>query len=88
MVCDAGTANGIVWAHENSSPAVLHAYNARDLTQELYTAASEAGTRDQFGPGNKFIIPPLSQMARCKWEQPIVWRCSGCCPDSNSPIFR
>lgn len=47
-------ANGIVWAVENSSPAVLHAYNASNLAQELYNS-NQAGSRDQFGPGNKFI---------------------------------
>jgi hypothetical protein len=54
-----GTSNGIVWAHENSSPAVLHAYTAGDLTQELYNS-SQAGSRDQFGAGNKFITPTIA----------------------------
>ena len=51
--------NGIVWAVENSSPAVLHAYNATNLTQELYNS-NQAGSRDQFGPGNKFITPTIA----------------------------
>ncbi len=51
-----GTSNGIVWAIENSSPAVLHAYDATDLSHELYNS-NQAGSRDQFGPGNKFITP-------------------------------
>ena len=46
--------NGILWAVENSSPAVLHAYNARDLTQELYNT-SQQGSRDQFGNGNSSL---------------------------------
>jgi hypothetical protein len=50
------SSNGIVWAVENSSPAVLHAYNASNLAQELYNS-NQAGSRDQFGPGNKFITP-------------------------------
>jgi hypothetical protein len=54
-----GTSNGIVWAHENSNPAVLHAYNAADLGQELYNS-NQAGTRDQFGAGNKFITPMIA----------------------------
>lgn len=54
-----GASNGIVWAHENSNPAVLHAYNAADLTQELYNS-NQAGARDQFGPGNKFITPTIA----------------------------
>ena len=54
-----GTSNGIVWAHENTSPAVLHAYTAGDLTQELYNS-SQAGARDQFGAGNKFITPTIA----------------------------
>ncbi len=51
-----GTSNGIVWAIENTSPAVLHAYDATDLSRELYNT-NQAGSRDQFGPGNKFITP-------------------------------
>jgi hypothetical protein len=51
--------NGIVWAAENSSPAVLHAYSATNLGQELYNS-NQAGARDQFGPGNKFITPMIA----------------------------
>jgi hypothetical protein len=51
--------NGIVWAVQNGSTAVLHAYNALDLTQELYNS-NQQGSRDQFGPGNKFITPMIA----------------------------
>jgi hypothetical protein len=51
-----GTSNGIVWAIENTSPAVLHAYDATNLSHELYNS-NQAGSRDQFGAGNKFITP-------------------------------
>jgi outer membrane protein assembly factor BamB len=51
--------NGILWAIENTSPAVLHAYNALNLTQELYNS-NQQGSRDQFGPGNKFITPMIA----------------------------
>jgi hypothetical protein len=50
---------GIVWAVENTSPAVLHAYNASNLAQELYNS-NQAGSRDHFGPGNKFITPIIA----------------------------
>ena len=55
-----GTANAIVWAHENNTPAVLHAYDATDLSKELYNSAQAAGSRDQFGNGNKFITPVVA----------------------------
>jgi hypothetical protein len=51
-----GTTNGIVWAVENSSPAILHAYDAISL-QEIYNSNQAANGRDQFGRGNKFITP-------------------------------
>jgi hypothetical protein len=54
-----GTANGIVWAAENGSIAVLHAYDAANLSHELYNS-NQAGTRDQFGVGNKFITPMIA----------------------------
>lgn len=50
---------GIVWAVENSSPAVLHAFDANNLATELYNS-NQAGTRDGFGPGNKFITPTIA----------------------------
>lgn len=55
-----GTSNGIVWAHENSSPAVLHAYDASNLAHELYNSSQASGGRDQFGAGNKFITPTIA----------------------------
>ena len=51
-----GIDNGILWAVENSDPAVLHAYDATNLAVEFYNS-NQAGTRDNFGPGNKFITP-------------------------------
>jgi hypothetical protein len=48
--------DGIVWAAENTDPAVLHAYNAISL-RELYNTNQAANGRDQFGVGNKFITP-------------------------------
>jgi hypothetical protein len=54
-----GSTNGIVWATENNSPAVLHAYNATNLN-ELYNSNQAAGGRDHFGDGNKFIPPMIA----------------------------
>jgi hypothetical protein len=51
-----GTANGIVWAIGHASTAVLYAYDAEDLSQELYDS-NQSGTRDQFGAVDKFISP-------------------------------
>jgi immunoglobulin I-set domain protein len=53
-----GTSNGIVWAVENTSPAVLHAYSATNL-DELYNSNQASNGRDQFGAGNKFITPMI-----------------------------
>jgi hypothetical protein len=55
-----GTANGIVWAHENTAPAVLHAYDATNLAHELYNSNQAAANRDQFGTGNKYITPTVA----------------------------
>lgn len=52
-----GTSNAIVWAAENTTPAVLHAYDASTL-HELYNS-NQAGSRDQLGAGNKFITPTI-----------------------------
>jgi hypothetical protein len=54
-----GTSNAILWAAENTDPAVLHAYDATNLANELYNSNQAAGGRDQFGTGNKFIVPTV-----------------------------
>ena len=55
-----GTANAIIWAHENGSQAVLHAYDAMDLSHELYNSNQSTSGRDHFGAGNKFITPTIT----------------------------
>ncbi len=54
-----GSSNGIVWVAENTSPAVLHAYNAANLAVELYNTNMASGSRDHFGSGNKYITPTV-----------------------------
>jgi hypothetical protein len=55
-----GTSNAIVWAHENTDPAVLHAYDGLNLAHELYNSNQAAGNRDHFGTGNKYITPTVA----------------------------
>ena len=57
VISASGTANGIVWAYQNTTPAVLHAYSAINLATELYNSNQAANDRDQFGAGNKYIVP-------------------------------
>jgi hypothetical protein len=51
-----GTTNGIVWAVENGSTGVLHAYDASNLSTELYNSNQAAKSRDHFSD-NKYITP-------------------------------
>ena len=55
-----GTANGIVWAHQNANPAVLYAFDANDVSKPLYSSSQAANGRDQFGAGNKFVTPVIA----------------------------
>ncbi len=55
-----GNGSGIVWATENTSPAVLHAYDANNLSTEFYNSNQAANGRDHFGTGNKFIAPTIA----------------------------
>lgn len=54
-----GSNNGILWAAENANPAVLHAFDAGNLANELYNSNQAPGGRDHFGAGNKFITPTV-----------------------------
>jgi Abnormal spindle-like microcephaly-assoc'd, ASPM-SPD-2-Hydin len=54
-----GTTNGIVWAVENGSTGVLHAYDATNLANELYNSNQAANNRDQFSD-NKFVTPMIA----------------------------
>ncbi len=55
-----GTSDPILWAVENVNPAVLHAYDATNLADELYNSNQASSGRDQFGAGNKFIVPTIA----------------------------
>lgn len=52
-----GTTNGIVWAVDNGG--ILYAFDATNLTTELYDSNQAANNRDQFS-GNKFITPMVA----------------------------
>ena len=58
-----GTANGIVWALNNfayyNRAAVLHAYNASNLANELYNSAQAANNRDAAAVAVKFTTPTI-----------------------------
>ena len=64
-----GNNNGIIWEIDNSSysstnpvasgPAVLHAYDATNVANELYNS-TQAGDRDQAGQALKFTVPTIA----------------------------
>ncbi len=55
-----GFTNGIVWAnaYDKTNPGVLYAFDARDLSKELYNS-NTAGSRDQYGLATKFVTPMI-----------------------------
>jgi hypothetical protein len=57
-----GTANGIVWAIQNGSTGVLHAYDASNLTTELYNSNMASSSRDKFSTSSndKFVTPLIA----------------------------
>jgi hypothetical protein len=55
-----GTAYGILWAAENGTNAVLHAYDATNLARELYNSDQAPNSRDHFGSGTKFGVPTVA----------------------------
>jgi hypothetical protein len=55
-----GAAYGIVWAAENGTSAVLHAYDATNLSRELYNTNQAPNSRDLFGSNTKFGVPTIA----------------------------
>jgi len=59
-----GTNEGIAWAiqsdaYQSNAPSILHAYNAADVSQELYNS-SQADARDTLGGAVKFTVPTIA----------------------------
>jgi hypothetical protein len=66
VVSSNGTSDGVVWAIDSSNngiegsslaPAVLHAYDASNVANELYNSAQAPNNRDQAGDAVKFTVP-------------------------------
>ncbi|HEY2124226.1 MAG TPA: post-COAP-1 domain-containing protein [Chthoniobacterales bacterium] len=55
-----GQTDGIVWALQYGSVGILRAYDATDLSRELYNSNQMANGRDQFGAGTKFAVPTIA----------------------------
>jgi regulation of enolase protein 1 (concanavalin A-like superfamily) len=59
-----GTENGIVWTLQTDGfsggfPAILHAYDANDVSRELYNS-SQAGARDVLTSAVEFTVPTVA----------------------------
>jgi len=58
-----GSSNAILWAIENiesSDTAVLHAYDATNLANQLYNSNQAPNSRDQFGAPSHFMTPTIA----------------------------
>jgi hypothetical protein len=58
VISASGTTNAIVWAVENATNGILHAYDATNLATELYNS-TQTNNRDQFAP-NKYMTPMVT----------------------------
>jgi outer membrane protein assembly factor BamB len=63
VISSNGETNALVWALETdafatSGPAILHCYDATDVSNELYDSSSQNGRGDA-GPAVKFAVPTV-----------------------------
>jgi hypothetical protein len=59
-----GTSNGIVWACAHGNPAVLYAFDATNLANELYNSDQAPNGRDQFADYCAKFNPPMISHGR------------------------
>jgi hypothetical protein len=52
-----GASNGILWSIEAAGVNILHAYDATDVSREIYNSTQAAGGRDNFGAAVRFTVP-------------------------------
>jgi hypothetical protein len=55
-----GKTDAILWALENADPVVLHAYDATNISRELYNSHQAANGRDNAGEGIKWMPPTIA----------------------------
>jgi hypothetical protein len=60
-----GTNNAILWLIDTigalaGTPAILRAYDANNLSNEIYHSATAAGLHDSAGPAVKFTVPTVA----------------------------
>jgi hypothetical protein len=60
-----GTSNGVLWlvrtdGYNNHEPAVLHAFQATDVSNEIYNSTQAPNNHDQAGPAVKFAVPTVA----------------------------
>ena len=60
-----GNVGGIIWAMVADGftpmlPIVLYAFDASDLTKELYNSTAAPARRDVAGPSSKFLVPTVA----------------------------
>lgn len=70
VVSSSGGSNGIVWstdvgcyttaASPCSGPAILYAYDATNLSHEVWDSSQAGGARDQAGAAVKFTVPTVA----------------------------
>jgi len=55
-----GASGGVLWVVDNTSAGILHAFDAADISREIYNSTQSVNSRDAFNSAPSAVSPTIS----------------------------